>query len=319
MAAQVVSKGHRISSISALLEFIEHLPTSSDLVVRNTTGITMVDMQSISTGLRLGEDGVWYASDAENISYPSDGNEACFSVEDESFWFRHRNHCIISAVNSFPPPKKETIFDIGGGNGFVSLGLANAGFDVALVEPGLVGAHNARIRGVKNVICATTSTAKFKPHSLPAIGLFDVIEHIEDDIAFLRTVKELVKEGGYLYATVPAYSFLWSEEDVVAGHYRRYTLSSISDVLQSVGFQIEFSSYIFRFIPLPIFLLRTLPYKMGLSKRARKTRNISQDHAVKDGVSKKLFDTILRSEIRNLSKKKSMVFGGSCLIVAKSF
>jgi len=277
----------------------------------------MVDIQSISTGLRLGEDEVWYASDAENISYPSDGNEACFSVEDDSFWFRHRNNCIVSVVNSYPPKNKGTIFDIGGGNGFVSLGLANAGFDVALVEPGSAGAHYAKIRGIKNVICATTNTAKFKKNSLSAVGLFDVIEHIEDDLDFLKQLKEFVKEGGYLYATVPSYSFLWSEEDVVAGHYRRYTLSGICKVLESAGFQIEFSSYIFRLLPLPIFFLRTLPYKIGISKKARKTSTISRDHAVQGGISRSIFDMILQSEIYNLRKKRSMVFGGSCLIVAK--
>jgi hypothetical protein len=38
-------------------------------------------------------------------------------------------------------------------------------------------------------------------------------------------------------ATVPAFSFLWSEEDVLAGHFRLYTLSSISKVLKSSGFE----------------------------------------------------------------------------------
>ena len=107
----------------------------------------MADIQAISTGLTLSEDGIWYASDTETISYPSDGNEACFSVEENSFWFRHRNNCIVSVVNSYPPANKGTIFDIGGGNGFVSSRLANAGFDVALVEPGPTGAYYAKTRG----------------------------------------------------------------------------------------------------------------------------------------------------------------------------
>jgi SAM-dependent methyltransferase len=278
----------------------------------------MVDIQSISTGLKLGQEGIWYSSDVENISYPSDGNEACFSVEDDSFWFRHRNNCIVSAINSYPPINNEMIFDIGGGNGFVSLGLASAGFDVALLEPGPTGAYNAKKRGLKNVICATTDTAKFKRHSLPAVGLFDVIEHIEDDLTFLKSLKELVKQGGYLYATVPSYPFLWSEEDISAGHYRRYTLRGISKVIQSAGFHIEFSSYIFRFLPLPVFLLRTLPFKIGFSDGTRKTRNISREHATSGGMARKFLDSILQSEIENLDRMKPMAFGGSCLVVAKS-
>lgn len=278
----------------------------------------MVDIQSISTGLQLGQDGIWRAADSENISYPADGNETYFSIEENSFWFKHRNNCIVSVVNCYPPSDKEPLFDIGGGNGFVSLGLADAGFEVVLVEPGVDGAISGKKRGLKNVICATTNTAKFKRHSLPAVGLFDVIEHIEDDLAFLKSVKELIKVGGYLYLTVPAYSFLWSDEDVSAGHYRRYTISSASDVLKSAGFQLEFSSYIFRFLPLPIFLFRTLPFKIGLSKKTKTTGDISRDHAVDGGMARKILNALLQSEINNLRNNKPMAFGGSCLLVAKS-
>ncbi len=277
----------------------------------------MADIQSVSRGLKLRGNGIWSSKDTENISYPSDGNEAYFAIEDNSFWFRHRNHCIVSIANSFPPKNNGTIFDIGGGNGCVSFALANAGFDVALVEPGASGASKAKSRGIKNVICATTNTARFKPHSLPAVGLFDVIEHIEDDLSFLKSIKDLLKQEGYLYATVPSYSFLWSEEDVSAGHFRRYTVEGISKVLKSAGFQIEFCSYIFRFLPLPLFFLRTLPYRVGFSM-GKKKNNISRDHAAKGGVTGKILDSLLKPEIENLNKKIPMMFGSSCLIVAKS-
>jgi SAM-dependent methyltransferase len=278
----------------------------------------MVDIQAISTGLQLGDDGIWYSTDIESISYPSEGNDSCFAIEENSFWFRHRNNCIASVVKSYPPENNGTIFDIGGGNGFVSLGLANSGFNVALVEPGKVGASNAKQRGLSNVICATTNTAKFIEHSLPAVGLFDVIEHIEDDLAFLKSVRELMKKNALLYVTVPAYSFLWSAEDVFAGHFRRYDLGSILNVLQLAGFQVEFSSYIFRFLPIPVFLLRTMPYKLGLSKTERISNTTSRDHAVKGGAMSDILDSILQSEINNLNNRKAMPFGGSCLIVAKS-
>lgn len=277
----------------------------------------MIDIPAISTKLKLREDGIWYNSDNQNISYPIDGNEICFAIEDNSLWFRHRNNCIVSVVSSYPPENNGTIFDIGGANGFVSLGLSNAGFDVVLVEPGRVGASNAKKRGLKNVICATTNTAKFKQHSFPAVGLFDVIEHIEDDLSFLQVIKNLMKKGGFLYVTVPAYSFLWSAEDFLAGHFRRYTLEDICKLLKVAGFQIEFSSYIFRFFPIPIFLLRSLPYKIGFSKATRKPENTSRDHVVKGGIVANILGSILQPEIANINKKRAMRFGSSCLIVAK--
>ena len=277
----------------------------------------MLDIRSISNGLKLSDNGIWYSQDNQNVSYPTEGNELTFAVEEDSFWFKHRNNCIASIVKSYPPKDEGTIFDIGGGNGFVALGLAKAGFDVALLEPGSAGVVNAKKRGLKNVICATTDTAKLKQHTLAAAGLFDVIEHIEDDLAFLQSIEKLMKKDGRLYVTVPSYSFLWSEDDVFAEHFRRYNLDGISKVLESAGFQVEFSSYIFRFLPIPIFLFRTLPYKLGISKTEKNVKTASRDHAGKGGAIAHIVSSVLRREIKNLDNRKAMRFGGSCLLVAK--
>lgn len=277
----------------------------------------MIDIQAISSALELGEDGIWYSRKDQNISYPVGGNENCFALEDGSFWFRHRNDCIASVVKSFPPQDEKTIFDVGGGNGFVALGLTNAGFDVALLEPGREGAANAKKRGLENVICATSETAGLKKQSLPAVGLFDVIEHIENDLSFLQSIRKLMKKGGRLYATVPSYSFLWSEEDIDAGHFRRYSLKDICKVLESAGFKLEFSTYIFRFLPVPIFLFRSLPFKLRLSGKEMNAENASRDHAANNGSASRILGSVLQREVRNLDRRIPMRFGGSCLLVAK--
>jgi hypothetical protein len=44
------------------------------------------------------------------VSYLGEGNEACFEVEDQSFWFRHRNDCIRELVRSFLPRGRGPIF-----------------------------------------------------------------------------------------------------------------------------------------------------------------------------------------------------------------
>ncbi len=277
----------------------------------------MVDIQAISTGLKLGEDGIWYSKDIHDISYPSDGNQICFDIEDRSFWFKHRNSCILTAVKSYPPPNDGTIFDVGGGNGFVSSALAAAGFNVALVEPGQTGASNAKRRGLETVICATLEDAQVKPQSLSAVGVFDVVEHIEDDLSFLTSIRDLLQKDGRIYVTVPAYSFLWSDEDEVAGHFRRYTRKSICNVIKSSGLEVEFCSYIFRFLPLPIALFRMLPYRMGLSQPENKTEKVANEHAVQGGAIASILNLVLNSEIETLKNNRTMGFGASCLLVAK--
>lgn len=209
------------------------------------------------------------------------------------------------------------IVDIGGGNGFVSLALREAGFEVALVEPGQTGARNARRRGLETVICATTESAQFRLGSLSAVGLFDVIEHIEDDVSFLSSIHQLVKQGGYLYATVPAHELLWSREDVVAGHYRRYSRKSLSKVLGQAGFTVELVTHLFRPLPIPISLFRVLPYRMGLAHSRDKRQKIARDHAVQGGVMSRVLQAALDSEVQNLENKTAMRFGSSCLVVAR--
>lgn len=272
-----------------------------------------MQIEALNADLRLDADGIWYSSASQVVSYPAAGNDSCFWLEDNSFWFRHRNRCIVQAVSGFPPGDRETIFDIGGGNGYVTAGLERAGFEVVLLEPGASGAANAKKRGVRHVVCASTETAKLPPRSLGAAGLFDVIEHIEDDHAFLASIHDLMKAGAPLYATVPAYQSLWSKEDADAGHFRRYDLRSIGAVLARAGFEIEFSTYIFRPLPLPILLMRAIPYRLGWHV----SEDNSRDHAVAEGRKKNLLARLLDSEVDNIKRRRPMRFGASCLVVAR--
>ena len=97
----------------------------------------------------------------------------------------------------------KTFFDIGGGNGFVAKRLQNDGIKTVLVEPGKSGAINAYKRGVKNVICSTLQDAKFKYNSIDSVGLFDIVEHIEDDYSFLNNINKYLKDDGYISLFLP--------------------------------------------------------------------------------------------------------------------
>lgn len=276
----------------------------------------MIDISEFSEVLEMDQNGIYFSEQREKVSFPEDGHQSYAKVEDTSFWFKHRNDCIVSAVSNFPPPNNGALFDVGGGNGFVSMGLKDKGFNIALIEPGIEGALFAKQRGIDTVICATAETAQIHPESLPAVGLFDVIEHIENDKGFLSSIEVLLKKSGRLYVTVPAWSELWSHEDVIAGHYRRYSLKQIEAVVKDAGFEIEYSSYFFRPLPLPIFLLRSLPFKFGF-KSASSSTNPESDHHVRSRLSSKIINKLLSSEVTLIRQKDRMLFGSSCLLVAK--
>lgn len=269
------------------------------------------DMSEFSPRLIHSDDGLWISPTSREVSYPKEGNRDCAELEESSFWFQHRNQCIVEAIRRFPP--SGTLFDIGGGNGYVASGIQKAGFPVALVEPGAEGAGAAYRRGISPVICASMEDAGFTTGSLPAVGLFDVLEHIEDDVCFLKKIHSLLRPSGSLYLTVPALPMLWSKEDDYAGHFRRYTLSRLKETLRQAGFLINWDSYFFSPLPLPILLLRVIPSKFGL-RRTGKLSTYKAEHS-ENSFAASLLRPLLRMELSAL-KKMRIPIGGSCLVAA---
>ncbi|MGO8672290.1 MAG: class I SAM-dependent methyltransferase [Capsulimonadaceae bacterium] len=275
----------------------------------------MIDLSHLATNLELRDDCVWFSRETSPVSFPEDGNQVNFELEDRSFWFRHRNDCILEVVRSFPPGGP--IFDVGGGNGYVAQALAGAGFETVVLEPGIEGIRNARRRGLRPLVCASLEDAGFRRRSLPAVGLFDVLEHIRDDVRFLARMESLLVSNGTLYLTVPDYRLLWSWEDDVAGHYRRYTLRSLKGRLKEAGLDVLFGTYFFSFLPLPILLTRTLPDALGFQPADARQR-YRKEHELRGGMTARAVRALCAAEHRWIAARRMVPLGGSCLIAARA-
>lgn len=103
------------------------------------------------------------------------------------------------------------------------------------------------------------------------ITAFDVLEHIGDDVKFLKDVKNLLKPGGHILMTVPAYQFLWSELDIVLKHYRRYRAGEVSSKLEGAGYEVKKISYFMSFLAPLIFVYRTGRKIFGLEDQPKFT------------------------------------------------
>ncbi len=262
----------------------------------------------------LHPDGIWRHVDLPAVSYPEDGSATCFQVEEHSFWFQHRNILIQSLVQQFAGDSQ--FFDVGGGNGFVTKSLQDAGVRAVLVEPSVQGVVNARQRGVVDVVQSMWSPEIVRPECAAAVGLFDVVEHIQDDVGFLRGVHQTLAPDGLVFITVPALRSLWSDEDVYAGHFRRYRLGELQRLLTETGFQVEYSSYFFSMLPLPIFALRSVPSFLGLRK-SPDTASIRKEHSNAKGMAGRLMDRWLQWEQRRVAGLKQIWTGSSCVIVGR--
>ena len=125
----------------------------------------MIDISAISTNLSQDASGIWIAKSQRDISYPDDGNQACFTLEDSSYWFRHRNDVIAQLVKTYSP--NTTFFDIGGGNGCVSYALQCHGMDVALLEPGFESRKLNRMVRSKNLESYKRNAVSWANHLVP--------------------------------------------------------------------------------------------------------------------------------------------------------
>ena len=248
----------------------------------------------------------------KKINYPDSGYDNLVNIEENSFWFQYRNKCIVSLVESFAP--NEILVDIGGGNGFTSYILKKHGLKSILIEPGQAGAFNASKRGVETV-CGTIEELNFNSSKIKSVGLFDVIEHIEDDLGFLKQIYKISSPEVMIFATVPAYNFLWSDEDIYAGHIKRYNLKSLSKLFIDAGFKIEYSSYYFQILILPILFFRALPFKLGIKKKQTK-ENLAKDHH-KKGFLQKFIENMLNIEYSKIKQHLKLNYGASLILVAK--
>src|SRR5438093_11178646 len=221
------------------------------------------DVLTSAVGLRRVKENFWTAGEAQSRNYPAEIHARLAAAEETSFWFEHRNEVISLMVSRFPPAGP--IVDIGGGNGFVARGLKQRGIPSIVIEPDEVGASVAHQRGLF-VICAEFSRDLFRDQSLDAIGLFDVIEHIQDDVGFLSDCQNVLAPGGLIYLTIPALQSLWSSDDVFAKHCRRYSPRSFSALLQKAGFEPLAVSYFFSILVIPLYLFRTLPSRLNVRR-----------------------------------------------------
>ena len=258
--------------------------------------------------------GIWTAPSRPALSYPDDGHAECFLLEERSFWFAHRNRCILAAVRRHAPAGP--ILDIGGGNGCVTRALIDAGFPAVLLEPGPTGAFNAKThRRIPDVICAALGDAGFPAGSIAAAGLFDVLEHIEDDRGFLEEIHGTLKPGGLLYITVPAFGALWSASDRRAGHFRRYSPRQLAERL-SERYELVFSTLFFGVLAPPIWALRALPWRLGF-RRDDSLPAARREHGLDGGFRVRCLNRLLRREVRRIEAGRPMRWGASCLCVAR--
>lgn len=163
-------------------------------------------------------------------------------LEATHWWFTGRRAIVDAALGRLGMVEGARLLEVGCGSGGMLPVLARHGHVCGLELDEAMRAR-AAARGYE-------VREGWLPDGLPPaysnfhlIGLFDVLEHVEDHTAALRALRQRVVPGGQIMLTVPAYAFLWSGHDVVNHHYRRYTRTGLVGALAASGWQVEWVSY----------------------------------------------------------------------------
>lgn len=175
---------------------------------------------------------------------------------EQSWWYKGRTlviRAMLARARIAVPV--ESLLDFGAGFGGMFSELARLSSQVYAFEPEM-NAHAVLAHHAYTFSYSTVKEALSRRYEL--IGLFDVIEHIEDDKTFLLSLHKALIPGGLLAITVPACPFLWSEHDVAHQHFRRYTKHALSQVLSSAGYEIIVISYWDTLLFLPAAFVRLI-------------------------------------------------------------
>ncbi|HAW59006.1 MAG TPA: methyltransferase type 11 [Bacteroidales bacterium] len=181
-----------------------------------------------------------------------------YQLEESNWWYTGRRNLIIKAVGKFQDESGDNvlqILDAGCGTG-INLRYLNAygkacGLDIS--KDALKFSSN---RGLSTLICGSLDKLPLKSKQFDLVVALDVIEHVQDDLAAVLELNRVLRPGGCLIATVPAFQFLWSNHDIAVHHKRRYTRSELCNILRLGGFGIKRATYWNFFFFLPIATMR---------------------------------------------------------------
>lgn len=174
-------------------------------------------------------------------------------VEERHFWFHIRRKWIFDKIKKFiPPPAK--LLEVGCGTGNISSFLSEKNYSVIGYEFYSDAINKAWPKFL--IVQGDANKLPFKYGSFDIAGLFDVIEHFQDDSTILRETANVVKKGGIIIVTVPARKELWSSFDEMSFHKRRYSKEMLKCIFRDVNLTPLLIEYMFMSLYLPMKYIR---------------------------------------------------------------
>jgi SAM-dependent methyltransferase len=231
--------------------------------------------------------------------------------EDSYWWHTGRLHIIRKQLNRLQLKPNSKLLNIGSGTGGTIPLLEQYG-SVKNIETSDDAIAFCRAKGFHDLDKPDGLKLPYPDNTFDAAVAFDVLEHIAEDEAALIEWRRVLKPGGSLMITVPAYQWLWSEHDESLHHQRRYTASRLHQMLNQAGYQVTKKTYAIVF-SFPLIVLYRL--FRSLAPRPQKS-DYTSSYVLLPKPINACFSFLLRIE-GSILKYINLPFGTSVLIVGR--
>jgi SAM-dependent methyltransferase len=241
--------------------------------------------------------------------------EEYYRLEDRHWWFRGRRRIVLEvlAAGLAPAPagRGHQILDLGCGTGTMLAHLRAFG-DVQGLEADERAVALCHRRGEDGVRLLESEALPLEDASLDLVTALDVLEHIEDDRAALREIARVLRPGGSLLATVPAYTWMWGPQDEISHHFRRYRAAELRRRIEEADLALVRLTHFNTILFAPIAAVR-------LARRLRRPppRTRSDFELTREGTANELLARAFALESGWLGRR-SLPFGVSLLALARA-
>jgi SAM-dependent methyltransferase len=222
------------------------------------------------------------------------------------WWFRARREIIGRVIGRLRLPAGARLLEIGAGTGGNLAMLGRHGELCAMESDDFARQHACEASGLAVRAGHLPDAVPFADGSFDLVCLLDVLEHIDDDCAALRRVRTLLRPGGRVLLTVPAYQWLYGAHDRAHHHRRRYSAREVRRKARQAGFEVQRCGY-FNTLLLPLVVARRLGQRAGQATD-------SGDAALPGPALNRLLHAVFSSE-RWLVPRLLFPFGTSVLAV----
>jgi len=155
------------------------------------------------------------------------------------WWFTGRRKILASLLARFPFEGDGWSADVGGGPG-IHASLYPQKDRMVLLD---MSFESLRLALVNHPVRGSATGLPFLPESLDGVWMLDILEHLDRDAEALKEAYRVLRPGGKVLITVPAFPFLWGPQDDIADHKRRYRRGELVRKIREANFQVRFSSY----------------------------------------------------------------------------